>query len=35
LLRRTVETEASMEGTPDADYSEHYSIELLSTTPRR
>jgi hypothetical protein len=35
LLRRTVETAASMEGTPDADYSEHYSIELLSTRPRR
>jgi len=35
LLRREVLTEASMEGTPDADYEEQYSILLLSAKPRR
>ncbi|HEX6228023.1 MAG TPA: hypothetical protein VFZ41_01015 [Solirubrobacterales bacterium] len=35
LLRRVVETEATMEGTPDADYEEQYTIELISTEPRR
>jgi hypothetical protein len=35
LLRRVVETDARMDGSPDADYSERYSIELLSATPQR
>jgi hypothetical protein len=35
LLRREVETEARMDGTPDADYSESYTVELISPHPRR
>jgi hypothetical protein len=35
LLRRTVFTDARMDGTPDADYEEQYSIALVSTQPRR
>jgi hypothetical protein len=35
LLQRAVGTQAKMSGTVDADYSERYTIKLLSVRPRR
>lgn len=35
LLRRVADTEAKRSGAIDADYSEHYSLRLLSQKPRR
>ncbi len=35
LLQRAVDTQAKMSGTVDADYTERYTIKLLSVRPRR